>query len=160
MLWQLLEPFITWSNNSAGAAWVRESKWTFGILEVFHLLGLILLFGSVLMFGLRCLGLSLQKDSVIRIARDMAPASAAGFAMMSISGYLMFASAATKYVENPSFQVKMSFYFFAIVTHSLIYIKVFRTREERSKGLWALSGLALMLLWLGVGVAGRAIAFI
>jgi Ni,Fe-hydrogenase I cytochrome b subunit len=90
----------------------------------------------------------------------MAPASAAGFAMMSISGYLMFASAATKYVENPSSQVKMTFYFLAIVTHSLIYIKVFRTREERSKGLWALSGLALMLLWLGVGVAGRAIAFI
>jgi len=134
----------------------------FAILEVFHLLGLILLFGPLLMFALRCFGLSLQKDPILRIAREMIPVSTVGFALMSISGYLMFASAAMKYANNITFQYKMVFYFTAIIVHCLVYLKVRRMREERfqSNGVWMVMGGLLLLLWFSVGVAGRAIAFI
>jgi hypothetical protein len=160
MVRQLLDPFVIWSDRLAAAQWVRGATWVFPILEVVHLLGLILLFGSAGMFALRCWGLVFHKDSVVRIGRDMGRVSLAAAAVMIATGYLMFASGATKYADNQAFQYKMALLFAAVVAQGLVYARVARARADGGRTLWVVIGSLLLLLWVSVGVAGRAIAFL
>ena len=100
MIWRLLEPFVTWSYNTSISQWIRGSKWAVAIFEVIHLFGLIFLLGSVFVWSLRCFGLFMQRDSVQRVARSLAPATLTGFVLMSSTGYLIFSSGATRYVDS------------------------------------------------------------
>ena len=160
MIRRLLDPFILWSDSLAAAQWVRGATWVFPILEVFHLLGLIVLFGAVGMFALRCGGFVFHKDSIVRVARDMGRVSLPAVTIMLVTGYLMFSSGATKYADNEAFQYKMTLLFAAIVVHLLVYARAANARVDGRRALWVVVGSLLLLLWVGVGVAGRAIAFL
>ena len=166
MIWHVLEPMVTWAYNSSAAQWVRASTWAVAILEVLHLFGLIFLLGSVLMIGLRCFGIVLHRDAVGQVVRSWAPTMLAGLALMTVTGGLIFSSGATRYVDSRSFQVKMSLYVIAIVVQAVIYaIALLKKDEDRPLGqtwtvIWMVVGGLAMLLWFGVGIAGRAIAFI
>ena len=166
MIWHVLEPMVTWAYNSSASQWVRASTWAVAILEVLHLFGLVFLLGSVLMIGLRCFGIVLHRDAVGQVVRSWAPLMLTGLALMTITGALIFSSGATRYVDSRSFQVKMSLYVTAIVVQAVIYaIALFKKDEDRPLGqtwtvIWMVIGGLAMLLWFGVGIAGRAIAFI
>jgi hypothetical protein len=160
VIWHVLEPLITWSYNTSISQWIRGSKWAVAILEVFHLFGLIFLLGSVFMIALRSLGLVMHRDSVPKVVRSLAPATLGGLALMTMTGALIFASGATRYVDSRSFQVKMSIYFVAIIVQCAIYVLAFRKDEDPLSAVWIVIGSLAMLLWFGVGIAGRAIAFI
>ncbi len=162
MVWQVLEPIITWSYNTSISEWIRASQWAVAVLEVFHLFGLIFLLGSVFMIGLRCFGIVMQRDPVEKVIRNMAPATLGGFGLMTVTGWLIFSSGATRYVDSRSFQVKMMFYAVAVLVQCAIYIIALRKKDEdrRLNPIWMVMGGLAMALWFGVGIAGRAIAFI
>jgi hypothetical protein len=162
VVWQFLDPAVTWAYNTPVSEWIRASRWAVAILEVFHLFGLIFLLGSVLMVGLRVFGLAMPRDAVALVVRRLAPATLGGLVLMMTSGGLMFASGATRYVDNKPFQIKMACFALALGVQGTMYVMALASRsdEERLARVWmALGGLAV-LLWFGVGIAGRAIAFI
>jgi hypothetical protein len=133
---------------------------------VFHLFGLILLLGSALMIGLRCFGIVLLKDGVAQVVRGWAPTLFSGLILMTITGAMIFSSGATRYVDSPTFQVKMSLYVMALVVQVALYVvALFNKDEDRPIGqtwtlIWIVMGGLATLLWFGVGIAGRAIAFV
>ena len=162
----VLEPIAMWAYNTSVSQWVRASTWAVAILEVLHLFGLILLLGSVLMIGLRCFGIALRRDGIVQVVRGWAPTLFGGLALMTISGSLIFSSGVTRYVDSRSFQIKMSLYVMALVVQGAIYaIACLKKDEDRALGqtwtvIWMVMGGLATLLWFGVGIAGRAIAFI
>lgn len=166
MIWHVLEPIVTWAYNTSASQWIRASTWAIAILEVFHLFGLIFLLGSALMITLRCFGIALHRDGVEQVVRSWAPTMIGGLFLMTVTGGLMFSSGATRYVDSRAFQVKMSLYFIAIVVQTTIYaIALFKKNEAPPVGhtwtvIWMVIGGMATLLWFGVGIAGRAIAFI
>jgi hypothetical protein len=157
---------VMWAYNSSVSQWVRASTWAVAILEVLHLFGLILLLGSVLMVGLRCFGIALHRDGVGQVVRTWAPTLLGGLILMTMTGALIFSSGVTRYVDSRSFQVKMSLYVMAIIVQAAIYaIALLKKDEDRPLGqtwtvIWMVMGGLATLLWFGVGIAGRAIAFI
>ena len=160
MFWQSLRPFFEWSYSSAVAVWIRDSTWVFAWLEVFHLLGMTVLLGTVLVLSLRLAGLAMQHQPVARLAGEMSPWTSAGLALTIATGSLMFASEAMKCFESEPFRLKMVFLFLAIIFHFTLYRKVSRTNEDHFRPVLGklAAGIALVL-WFGVGAAGRAIAF-
>jgi hypothetical protein len=166
VIWHVLEPPVMWAYNSSVAQWIRASTWAVAILEVFHLFGLIFLLGSALMIGLRCFGIVLKRDEIAQVVRGWAPIMLTGLVLMTVTGGLIFSSGATRYVDSRSFQVKMSLYFTAIVVQAVVYAIAFLKKDEdRPLGqtwtvIWMVIGGLATLLWFGVGIAGRAIAFI
>jgi hypothetical protein len=155
-----------WAYNTSVSQWVRASTWAVAILEVLHLFGLILLLGSVLMIALRCFGIALHRDGVGQVVCRWAPTLFSGLILMTITGGLIFASGVTRYVDSRSFQVKMSLYIIAIVVQTTLYAMALLKKDEDSLPghtwnlIWMVMGGLAMLLWFGVGIAGRAIAFI
>ena len=79
---------------------------------------------------------------------------------MLVSGALIFTGGATSYFEGQWFRRKMTMLLMALVFNVTWFRAVTNAREDQFNQ-WqnrVTAGVAL-LLWFGVGVAGRAIAF-
>ena len=163
MVWRVLAPLVTWAYSAPVSEWIRASTWAVAVLEVFHLFGLIFLLGSVFLIRLRSFGLAMQRDRVEDVVRKLAPATLGGLALMTVTGALIFSSGATRYVDDTPFQVKMALYLMAVSVQCTMYLLTLRKRKEERRRLdpiWMVLGGLAVLLWFGVGIAGRAIAFI
>jgi uncharacterized membrane protein len=155
-----LLPFFKWADTSWIGVMVRSSRLYFPIIETFHLLALTLLFGAIFMLNLRLCGLVMKNLPVQQVSRDLSPWLFWSLVTILTTGYMLFASEAMKCYSSGPFQAKMLFLFAAIAYHFTIYRKLTNTDRE-PKRLWGIAaGLISVVLWLGVGVAGRGIAFI
>ena len=68
----LLPLFQALENSAIGTA-IRDSLWLFPVVEVFHLIGLAVIGGAILVVDFRLLGLGLRGHPVSRLARDVQP---------------------------------------------------------------------------------------
>jgi len=162
VIWRVLEPFVTWGYNTSISQWIRASQWAVAILEVFHLFGLIFLLGSAVMVALRAFGIVMKEDPVEFVVLNLAPATIGGALLMTITGTLIFASGATRYIDSRSFQVKMVVYVLAVLAQCMVYVIALRRQNDGRplRPIWMVMGGLALVLWFGVGIAGRAIAFI
>jgi uncharacterized membrane protein len=161
MLFDLFKSFSFWTYNSALGLGIRESKWGFAGLEVVHLFGLTILLGSIVMLSLRYLGLTMRKHPIRVVARELAPATATGLVIVVTSGVLMFVSGAVRYYISGAFQFKMLCFIVANIVHFSLYRRVTRSNETNEGSRWIrIMGVVGLFLWISVGAAGRAIAFL
>src|SRR6266851_8555234 len=65
-----LLPFFQWCENSGVGETIRNSSWLFPVIESFHLLGLAVIGGAVLVVDLRLFGFGLRRQSVAQLAQD------------------------------------------------------------------------------------------
>jgi hypothetical protein len=143
---------------------LRESDYAFSIVESIHVLAITLLVGTIILLDLRMLGVVLRGVSVTRIARAVFPLVWTGFAIMFVSGLLLFWAEAAKMYINPAFRVKIVLLSLVglnpLIFHTTIYRRVhewevLRYAPWRARG----AAIASITLWAGVIVAGRAIAY-
>ena len=159
-MWDRLYPYFLWIENTRLGHGIRESKWTFTLSEVAHLLGLTVLLGTTLLLALRLFGFVLQKKSVASIAREVKPLSIGALGVTLLTGTLLFTSEATKCWGNIAFRYKMLFLFLALLFQFTGLQKVARADEQRFSPLTRkATAFVAVFLWFGVAVAGRAIAF-
>lgn len=158
--WESFRPFFLWCNETWIGQTVRESKWTFAIVEVVHLWGLTILIGSLLVLYLRLAGLTMRGQPIGHVARQFAPWTILGLSVMVMSGAALFLSEAVKCLESEPFRIKMALFFPAVFFHFALYRKMIRVQEEHFNPiLGKLAGAFAGILWLGVGIAGRWIGF-
>ena len=114
-MWDQSYPYFLWIEKTGLGHAIRQSKWTFAITEVLHLLGLTLLLGTVLIMALRLFGFVLRTKAVAEIARELRPWSLGGLTLVVLTGLLLFVSEATKCWGNIAFRYKMLFLFLALL---------------------------------------------
>jgi hypothetical protein len=157
--------FCHWIQHTPVGTAVGGSDWAFPAIETVHLLGMILLVGSVATFDLRLLGFLMPRQSVSRLAGRLLPGAWVGFSVMAVTGTLLFASdAIRKYGPNPVFPIKMLLIFLAgvnmLIFHSGVYRRVENWDDAPVTPLRAkVAGCCSLLLWTGVITAGRWIGF-
>ena len=162
-----LSDFLTALDQSSVAVVVRESLYIYPALETVHAIGLGLLFGSILAFDLRVLGVH-KALPLSLLGRHLLPWVWLGFGMNAISGLLMFASDAVKFSSNVALQAKL-----VLIVLAGFNAFVFETRLHpvRSGGPDAdiampspmsakISAALSISLWLAIIVAGRMMAFV
>jgi hypothetical protein len=161
----LLQHFCLWLYSSGLGTAIRESIWVFPIIETVHVLGIILLVGTVAIFDLRLLGLFFRQTSVSQMAGQLLPLTWAGFATMFVTGFLLFSAEAADSYGNWAFRFKLLLLLLAglnpLVFHLTIYRQVTAWGERAITPLRArLAGLFSLTLWAGIICAGRAMAYI
>jgi hypothetical protein len=161
----LLQHFCLWLYSSGLGTAIRESIWVFPIIETIHVLGITLLVGTVAIFDLRLLGFAFKSESVSRMARQLLPFTWVGFAVMFVSGFLLFSAEAADSYANWAFRVKLLLLLLAglnpLVFHFTIYRSVAAWNQRAVTPLRArLAALFSLTLWAGIICAGRAIAYI
>jgi hypothetical protein len=157
----LVLSFCQWCNNSFFGHGIRDSVWLFPFVEIFHLLALSVLGGTILIINLRLLGFRFWGESPSDLAREVRPWTLGSLAVMLISGFLLFSTEAVKMFGNWAFQVKMSSLVLAILFTFTIHRKVAMSDEGRVSPLWRrLVAVISLILWAGVGLGGRAIGYV
>jgi hypothetical protein len=143
---------------------MRENLWLYPAVEIVHIVGFVILVGSVVMFDLRVLGLSKQVP-VRALARHLLPWSVAAFLLILPSGLLMFSAHAGDFLTNRAFQVKMG-----LLLAAGINAGIFHTGPYRSVAAWdtnatapagARVSVALSIVtWFSVIACGRLLAYL
>jgi hypothetical protein len=144
---------------------MRESGvWTYGIVNLVHILGVASLFGAVLILDLRLLGVW-RRVNLAAISAPTVQVASVGFVVAATSGVCLLATKATEYVGNPFLYIKFPAIGLGIlnvvVLKSLAAWKEHKARElsasEQSK-LAAAGGISLFC-WFTAITAGRMIGY-
>ena len=153
-------PWIEWVAASALGQAISQSSWAFAVIESVHLLALAVIGGAVLTVDLRLLGFGLRAQPLDRVARDAWPWFVGSWVVMIVTGVLLFVSEPLKLYFSTPFFWKMIF----LLSGSLFAVTVRRKVTLAGDGrtppvVMKLVGLVSLLLWSGVGSAGRWIGF-
>jgi hypothetical protein len=153
-------PLFQWCYDSAVGETIRNSTWLFPVIETFHLLGLGVTAGAVLIVDLRLLGVGLSRTPVAQLAAAARPWLIGGVILMFVSGIPLFLSESIKCLYNYAFWVKMT---------SLLLVLIFTftvSRRVTQSGITSdrpqvgrITGLVSLVLWFGVAGGGRWIGF-
>ena len=146
-----------WLDHSALANLIRASTWAFAALEVVHLLGLTLLLGSISVLDLRLFGAGLRDQSITQIASDTSPIMMIGLATSALTGVILAVAEANKLYYSDPFIIKMILFVLAVTFTFTFHRRL--TTQEPSRGAALRGGIISLILWFGVGFAGRGIAF-
>jgi hypothetical protein len=144
---------------------MRESGvWTYGLVNLVHILGVSSLFGSILVLDLRLLGLW-RRVALPAISQPAVPVATLGFGVAVISGICMLATKATDYVGNPFLYIKFPAIFLSLLNVILLSsssawkehkIRELSRREQSRLAVFA--GVSLFC-WVTAIAAGRMIAY-
>jgi hypothetical protein len=146
---------------------MRQWLWLYPSVEIVHIVGIGLLFGSIAMLDLRLLGFS-RTLSVRRLASHVLPWTAASFILIVPSGFMMFTAHATEFIESEVFVLKMLLILAAGVNAALFHTITFRTADvwdtEEMRRLppppsARAAGAISLLLWISVISCGRLLAY-
>jgi len=155
-----LLPFFQWCYQTALGEEIRESIWLFPVIEAFHLVGLGVVIGAVLMVDLRLLGAGLVKQPVAQLSAAVEPWLLGSLALMIASGTLLFLSEATKAYYSFPFWVKMTSLLLALLFTFTIRRRITRSGLTTDRPqLGRAIALISLSLWFGVAWGGRWIGF-
>src|SRR5215467_399165 len=92
--------FCQWLQETSLSVSIRESILMFPLLEGGHLLGISISAGTIAISDLRMMGLIFKKESASDVFHQLIPWITAGFALMIITGSLLFVSEPVKCYTN------------------------------------------------------------
>ena len=153
-------PFFAWCEQTRVFRLINAHESFFPALETLHLFGLVLLLGTIAVLSLRLLGVLMPHRPVSELASALDRYLTLGLCIMLPSGALMFVATAVRCYGNTSFWVKMGLLTAALIFHFSYFRKVIRAPESHySRRRANFAGYGALVLWFGVGAAGRSIGF-
>jgi hypothetical protein len=134
------------------------------MLESIHVIGLAIVFGTILIIDLRLMGVASTNRPFQRMAPEIVKWTWVGFAIALLTGALMFTTNATVYYHNTYFRVKMLLLLLAGVN-----MGVFESTTGRAVAKWGeqvptpasarTAAKVSLVLWVSIIVVGRLIGF-
>jgi len=156
--------FLKALEASGIATRIRDSLWLFPLIESTHVIGLALVFGTILIVDLRLLGIASTQRSFQRMASDILKWTWAAFALTALTGTLMFITNALVYYHNFFFRTKMLLLVLSGINMLIFELTAGRTIHNWDKAPSAPSaGKAVaavsLVMWISIIVMGRLIGF-
>ena len=156
--------FVEWLGNTSWSIELHESRYVFLLVLMVHVLTISVFVGTAAMIDLRLMGKTMIRVPVSQVIARLLPWSELGFAVMVVTGTLLFYAAPLNRYENIFFRVKMGALVLAVLN-----VWWFRRTAYRRVHEWDLEpvpprrvrmvgALSLMLLALIIS-AGRMMAY-
>jgi hypothetical protein len=144
-----------------GAKFVLDNPWVWPICEVFHFVGLCLLFGVVLLVNLRLLGF--LKGVALADVNRMLPWAMGGLGVNVVTGMLFFLASPDQYTQNPAFAWKMGL--LLLGAFSLLYPALCEERVSTADVLYGTTARKVVAacsigVWIGVIFFGRYLPYL
>lgn len=159
-----ITPFLNTLEASAPAAAIRESLVLFPLVEAVHVIGLALVFGTIMIVDLRILGLASRQRVYRTVASELLKWTWATFALTALTGALMFITNPVTYFENGYFRAKMILLVLAGVNMLIFHFTTSGTMERwedarPSPTAAKIAATLSLCLWIGIIAMGRMIGF-
>jgi hypothetical protein len=156
--------FFAWLADTSWSSDLHESQYAYAIIESLHVGAMSLFFGLAVILDLRLLGWTMCKVPVSEFARRVLPWTIAGFVVMVITGTLLFYAIPLRSYQNIFFRGKM-----ILMVLAGLNAWFFHTRVYPNIATWdvdvvppkaaKLAGAVSLVLWIGIVVSGRMIAY-
>ena len=153
-----------WLQNTPWATGIRQSDFLFPLIEGSHILALSMSVGLIVMFDLRLLRWAFRTEAVSKIMRQVMPWALPGFAIMFVSGLLLFFAQAEKVYTNNYFRVKMLLLVLLGINALVYQVKFYPAMAEWDMSETIPAGarttaVLSLAFWMVVIACGRLMAY-
>jgi hypothetical protein len=154
---------LGWLDATSVARAMRGALWLYPVVEIFHIVGIVVLVGAVAMFDLRLLGFS-KNLSVTALGRHLLGWSAGGLLLVVPAGLLMFSAHPQEFIGNRVFLLKLGLIGAASLNAAMFHLGIYRSVDgwDRVASAPASAQLHAILsigLWIAVISCGRLLAY-
>lgn len=156
---------LIWLEASPLGVFTRSlGVWSYGIINLVHIIGIAMLFGAILVLDLRLLGLW-RSVPLAALSRPTVSLAMAGFLVAVASGIPMLAVKASDYADNPFLLVKFPAILLALFNVWLVHRsqawRAHRARDlvPRERRRLALGASLSLAFWLTAITGGRMIGY-
>ncbi|WP_325170268.1 DUF6644 family protein [Cupriavidus respiraculi] len=150
------------------SAALRTSAWAYPAIEIVHLTGMALLFGTIAVVDLRLAGAA-RALPVTTLLRHVLPWTIGAFVAIVASGVLLFLAHADELATNRAFLVKLGLIALGLANALYFHVRPYRTLDAPGRS-WNVDAappaitracaLLSLLTWTLVICAGRLIAYV
>jgi hypothetical protein len=159
-----LSSFLTALESSGIAVSIRNSLYTFPLIESAHVCGLAMVFGTIAIIDMRLLGFASTRRPFRKMASDILKWTWAAFLLTAATGTLMFITNAPVYYHNIFFRIKMLLLVLAGINMLIFEISAGRTIREwdtapSAPAAGKVAATISLVIWISVIFVGRWIGF-
>jgi hypothetical protein len=146
-------------NQWAPIVWLKTNVYAYPTLEVMHIVGIAMVFGTLWIVDLRLLLRinALDKLDAQLLAKALLPWTIVGFLLAAMTGLTMFVSRIGDLISNTMFIIKMCLLFAAGTNAAILHARGSLDAENRITRIQAALSI---LIWLAVITCGRWIAYV
>jgi uncharacterized membrane protein len=162
----MLGDFINWLGATPVSLVIQKVFWIIPTVQTIHILAISIVVASMAMFDLRLLGLAGKRNSIASLSRRFMPWLWGALIVLAVSGSILIIGEPKRALGNVFFAMKMCMLAMAIVV--TLGFQVILKRDLAGGGsdlapahfgVARIVGLSSLVLWVGIAVAGRLIAY-
>jgi hypothetical protein len=160
----MLHRFFEWLGSTPWSVGLLESLWTWPLLESTHVLSIALFVGSAMMMDLRLMGVTFGNVRASDFTSRLLPWTRWGFAVMVLTGILVWYSNPVRYYHNIFFRLKM-----LLMVIAGLNVWLFHSRIHKHIAEWdtdatppraaRIAGALSFAAWTLIVISGRLIAY-
>jgi hypothetical protein len=159
-----LQALFMWLAGTSWSVRLHESHYAYPLIESIHVWAMSVFFGLALWFDLRLLGWTMRRMPVSEMSRRLLPWTVVAFVVMVLSGSLLLFAIPLRTYQNIFFRAKMLMLALAGLNIWIFNARVYRRVETWDLGVAPpraarVAGAISIVLWIGVIVSGRMIAY-
>jgi uncharacterized membrane protein len=159
-----LDGLLASLEASGLATTIRNSLLLFPVIESVHVLGLTMVFGTIVIVDVRLLGMASTERPFSAVASDVLKWTWLAFAVTVTSGLLMFITSAGTYYHNAYFRAKMAMIVLAGLNTLAFELTAKRSvrswdRDKAAPAVGRIVAAVSLVVWIAVIVLGRWVGF-
>jgi hypothetical protein len=153
-----LRAFGNWLESTSLSHLIQTTHGAIADIQVVHIICLATLVALALIFSLRIAGRGLAVESLASLAGRFLPAMWTCIGLLLLTGSLLIIAEPGRAIANKVFYIKMALVMVAVVI-TFWLAAVARREPEKPKTIHVVAAGLYMLIWAGIIVAGRLIAY-
>jgi len=158
LLQSIVHSIATSSLHDHVVYWLRNVPGLPPIAQTIHILSIGCVMGSIVLIDLRVLGFAVPSQNTGEMIRRLMPWMWVSLVLLLVSGAMFVIATPGRYFDNPIFGIKFALLIPAIALAAVMQY-VHRSEPKSRASVKAVAALSL-LLWVGVVLAGRWIAYV
>jgi hypothetical protein len=162
----MLGDFISWLGATPASLYIQKVFWIIPTVQTIHILAISVVVASMAMFDLRLLGLAGKRNSIASLSRRFMPWLWCALIVLAVSGSILIIGEPKRALGNVFFGMKMCMLATAIIVTLGFQVILKRDLAGGASelapahfGVARIVGLLSLVLWVGIAVAGRLIAY-
>jgi hypothetical protein len=159
-MWQLLQNFAHWLQNTPYALYFATSDWAFPPVQAVHFTGLSLWVGTSAAIDFRLIGIG-NKQTPYELSKALIIWNWIGLGIAILGGFTFFSIAAGTYIVNPAFMTKVGLFIpSGVMFHIYILMKIGEwSKAPEIPPIAKILGWLELTIWFSVVAAAVAIPF-
>jgi hypothetical protein len=160
-MYHLLYSFCQWLQNTGWALNISGSTWSYPYVQMIHFTGLSLWVGTNIAVDLHLLGIGSKRLTSAELNNALLAWNWTGLAIAVTGGFMLFATAATSFIINPAFELKLGLLVpLGIILHIVVQQKTkIWGQTKDTPGMAKFMGGLELLWWFGVATAAASIPY-